>query len=211
MKISKSALRHLQFPRIPITIFSSALLRFGIFELLYDVLANFPASPAFEDTDFEFGPYFGCPCDCSFEFDKFAEILALQSSDTILEALLVAVVEAALVGLLGVIVALALLVEDGFFVLEHELGEGLIDDGFVLVVLVEDELGEVLVVVQQVPEGEDYVVARVVNRILCSNQILGLSVLPPALDELREFLLYRVAQLLLGWLVLPLNMHGGKL
>jgi hypothetical protein len=193
LKISKSALRHLQLPRVPITIFSSALLRFGIFELLYDVLADFPASPAFEDTNFELGPYFRCPGYCSFEFDKFAQILALQTSNTILQSFLVAIVKATLVSLLAVIVTLAFLVKDGLFVLEHELGECLIDDGLVLVVLVEDELGEVLVVVEQVPEGEDNVMTGVVNCIFGSNQIFGLSVFPPALDELCELLLYGVA------------------
>ena len=137
--------------------------------------------------------------------------MALQTSNAIFQSFLVAIVEAALVGLLGVIIALAFLVKDGLFVLEHELGECLIDDGLVLVVLVEDELGKVLVVVEQVPEREDNVVAGIVNCIFGSNQIFGFSVFSPALDELCEFLLYGVAKLLLRWFVLSLNMHGGKL
>lgn len=71
-------------------------------------------------------------------------MLALQASHTVLEAFIVAIIERALVGFSAVvIVVVAVLLELRLFELEHELRESLVDDGLVLVVLVEDELGEV--------------------------------------------------------------------
>jgi hypothetical protein len=137
--------------------------------------------------------------------------LALQSPDAIFESFLVAIVKAALVGLFTVLITLAFFVKDGFLILEHKLSECLIDDGLKLVVFVEDEPGEVGVVVDEVSEREDDVVAGVVNCIFGSNQIFCLSVLPPFLDKLCESFLYCIAQRNLRLLVLSFSMHGGKL
>lgn len=192
LEVSEGALRHLQFPGVPVAVLSTALLRLRVLELLDDLLADLPARPALEDPDLQLRPHFRRPRDRSFQLYQFAEVLALEASNAILESLLVAVVEAALVGVLGVLLALAIFVEDGLLILEHELGECLIDDWLELVVLVEDEPGQVRVVVDEVSEREHDVVARVVNRILGSDQIFRLPVLSPFLDKLRESFLYRV-------------------
>lgn len=68
--------------------------------------------------------------------------MALQSSNAVLQALLVATIEAALVMLLALLIPLSLFMEDGLLVLQHELGERLIDDRLVLVILIKDELSE---------------------------------------------------------------------
>lgn len=68
--------------------------------------------------------------------------MALQSSNAVLQALLVATIEAALIMLLALLIPLSLFMEDGLLVLQHELGERLIDDRLVLVILIKDELSE---------------------------------------------------------------------
>lgn len=68
--------------------------------------------------------------------------MALQSSYAVLQALLIATIEAALIMFLALLIPLSLFMEDGLLVLQHELGERLIDDGFVLVILIKDELSE---------------------------------------------------------------------
>lgn len=68
--------------------------------------------------------------------------MALQSSNAVLQALLIATIEAALIMLLALLIPLSLFMEDGLLVLQHELGERLIDDRLVLVILIKDELSE---------------------------------------------------------------------
>lgn len=136
--------------------------------------------------------------------------MALQSSDAVLEALLIATVEAALIVLLAVLVALALLVEDGLLVLQHELRESLVDDRLVLVILIEDELGQLRIMVDEFSEREDDVMAAIIDGILGSDQIFLLTIFPPVLDEFREVLLDLVSQLDLGLLVLTFDVHGAK-
>lgn len=66
LEVCKSALRHLQLPRVPIAIFSSAPLRLCVLELLDNILANLAAGPAFEHSDLQLRPNLRCPCHCSF-------------------------------------------------------------------------------------------------------------------------------------------------
>lgn len=68
--------------------------------------------------------------------------MTLQSSDAVLQALLIATIEAALIVLLALLIPFSLLMEDGLLILKHELGECLIDDRLVLVILIKDELGQ---------------------------------------------------------------------
>lgn len=68
--------------------------------------------------------------------------MALQSSYAVLQALLVATIEAALIMLLALLIPLSLFMEDRLLVLQHELGECLIDDRLVLVILIKDELSK---------------------------------------------------------------------
>lgn len=68
--------------------------------------------------------------------------MTLQSSNAVLQALLIATIEAALIMLLALLIPLSLFMEDSFLVLQHELGERLIDDRLVLVILIKDELSQ---------------------------------------------------------------------
>jgi hypothetical protein len=137
--------------------------------------------------------------------------LAFQSSDTLFESFFVTIIKAAFVGFPAVLVPLALLMQNGLFVLDHKLSECFVDHGFILVVLIEDELGKFCVMQDEVPKRENDVMTGIVNRIFCSHEVLWLSVFSPVLDKLCEFLLYRISKLLLRQLVFSFDMHGGKL
>lgn len=106
---------------------------------------------------------------------------------------------------------ITVLLELRLFELEHELRESLVDDWLVLVVLVEDELGEVGVVVQEIPEGEHDVVAGIDDCHPGGLLVFGLAVLLPVLDELRELALDGTAQIVHRLLLFPLHQHGAKL
>ena len=58
LEICKSALRHLQIPRVPIAILSSASLWFCVLELLHDILADLSAGPALEHSNLELRSHF---------------------------------------------------------------------------------------------------------------------------------------------------------
>lgn len=136
---------------------------------------------------------------------------ALEPPYAILESLVIAIIEGALVGLPVVVLPPSLLMQDRLFKLEHELRECFIDDGLVLVVVVEDELGQVSVVVEQVSEGEHDVVGGVIDGILGCLLVLQDAVLPPVLDELRELFLDGAAQVSHLVLLFSLDQHGAKL
>lgn len=208
LEISKCALGHLQLPRIPIAIFSGAFLRFGILELLNDFFADLSTGPALEDSDLELRPHFRRACDRPFQFDQLSEVLALEPPDAVLEPLIIAVIETALVGLPIIVVSATVDMEDVLLILEHKLGECLIDDGFVFVVLIEDKLGKVGVVMYEISEGEHDVMAGIIDCIFGGNLVLGLTVFSPVLDELGELSLDGVAQVVLLQFVLPLDVHG---
>lgn len=58
LEVGKSALGHLQLPRVSITILSSAPLRLCVLELLDDVLADLSTGPALEHSNLKLGPHF---------------------------------------------------------------------------------------------------------------------------------------------------------
>lgn len=58
LEVCKSALGHLQIPRVPIAIFSCASLRFCVLELLDNILADLSAGPALEHSNLELRPHF---------------------------------------------------------------------------------------------------------------------------------------------------------
>ena len=65
--------------------------------------------------------------------------------------------------------------------------------------------------VDEVSEGEHDVVAGIIDCIFGGNQVLGLAVLLPVLDELGELSLDGAAQVVLLLLVLALDVHGAKI
>lgn len=83
---------------------------------------------------------------------------ALEPSDAILESLVIPVIEGALIGLPVVLLLPSLVMKHSLLKLKHELRECFVDGWFVLVVVVEDELGEISVVVEEISEGEHDVV-----------------------------------------------------
>jgi hypothetical protein len=80
------------------------------------------------------------------------------------------------------------LVDNLLLLFAHELGEGLVEDGFVFVVLVEDEVGELLVVVDQVTEDEENVMTGVLYGSPSSLHVLEVACngVAPTYDELGE-------------------------
>ena len=58
LEICKSALRHLQIPRVPIAVLSSASLWLCVLELLDNILADFAAGPALEHSNLELRSHF---------------------------------------------------------------------------------------------------------------------------------------------------------
>ena len=55
--------------------------------------------------------------------------------------------------------------ENSLLILNHELRECLIDGGLVFVILIEDKSGEIRVMMNEIPEREDYMMTRIVNSI----------------------------------------------
>lgn len=100
--------------------------------------------------------------------------------------------------------------DECLFVLVNELGECLVDGGLILVVLIEDDAGEVGVEVHEIFEGEDDTVFVVLDGLFDAGQVLELIVLLPLLDESGEFPLDIVVELSLGQLA-PLHFHGAKI
>lgn len=93
--------------------------------------------------------------------------------------------------------------------LDHKLRKGLIDDGFELVVLAENEVGQLMVVVDQIHEREDDMVLGIVHCVPCSLLVLlctcGVAEL---LDESCEFTLHVATQHVLWQLCQSFNLHG---
>lgn len=63
----------------------------------------------------------------------------------------------------------------------------------------------------EISEGEDDMMAGIIDGVLGSHLIFVLPVLLPVLDELCELSLDGAAKIVLLQLVLPLYMHGAKI
>ena len=113
--------------------------------------------------------------------------------------------------LLALLIPLALFMEDGLLILEHELGERLIDDRLVLVIFIKDKLSQLCIMIDEFSKREDDVMTAIIDGIPGCDQIFLLAIFPPVLDEFREVLLDLVSELDLRLLVLTFDMHGAKL
>ena len=115
---------------------------------------------------------------------------ALEPPDAILESIVIAIIKGAFIGLPVIFISPSLLDQDILFILEHKLRECFIDDGLVFIIVVEDELGEIIVVVEQISKGEHNVVGGVIDGNPGCLMILQDAVFPPVLDELCELFLH---------------------
>ena len=96
-----------------------------------------------------------------------------------------------------------------FFELMHELGECLIDDGLILIVIREDDGGELSIVMEKISERKHEMMFVGVEGASGSMFILELLVaVSELLDEGGELFLDLVAETLFGEFGNAFNLHG---
>ena len=140
LKVNKSALRHLQLPRIFITILTIAPFRLSIFELLNHFLTKLATVSALEHSYLKLRSDFRCARHSPAQFDKFSQEVTFESPDAEVCDIFVTVIETTLVGFLIFLISPII---GGIFLLFflNVLSECFVDDWFVFVVLMEDKAG----------------------------------------------------------------------
>lgn len=104
---------------------------------------------------------------------------------------------------------MSVIMDEIFFLFKHILSESIIDDRFILVVLVVDKVGKFLIVVKEILEVEDEIVPIIDDGVLCSCDVLLISLpIPELLNEGSEFLFHLVPEILLWHFVESLDKHG---
>jgi len=155
----------------------------------------FATSATFENSNFELRPHLRSPSNSASEFDKAAKEITLEPSYTKISDIRIAIIKAALIGVIEFLMFLTLALDQVFLEFSHKLGQSLIDDWLELEVLPEDEGCELMVVMDEVHKTKGNVVSGIVKGVSGSLFVLFDSLLVPEfLDECRELPFYIIPQ-----------------